>query len=143
MNINIHDKLKKIILNTKTLKDTDINKYPNSKYNLDLIIDELLYFFKSGISWAHLRSPIKYKTLFWHFTKFSNYNVFNRLFTQVKNFYLNKFFPINANLLIDSTVIFNKSGVTKIGRNKFYKNKRSTKISLMTDVNGFPLSVFL
>ena len=44
-------------------------------------------------------------------------------------------------MLIDSSVIFNKNGKTKLGRNKFYKNKKATKLSLMTDSNGFPLSV--
>ena len=43
---------------------------------------------------------------------------------------------------IDSTIIYNKYGINKIGRNKFYKNKNTTKISLMTDINGFPLSIF-
>ena len=29
-----------------------------------------------------------------------------------------------------------------MGRNKFYKSKKITKISLLTDINGFPLSIF-
>ena len=45
-------------------------------------------------------------------------------------------------MFIDATVINNKFGINKIGRNKFYKNKKATKISLMTDSNGFPLSIF-
>jgi len=45
------------------------------------------------------------------------------------------------NLYIDSTIIYNKNGTNKIGRNKFYKNKKTPKISLMTDMNGFPLSI--
>jgi transposase len=44
-------------------------------------------------------------------------------------------------MYIDSTIIYNKNGINKIGRNKFYKNKNTTKISLMTDKNGFPLSI--
>ena len=44
--------------------------------------------------------------------------------------------------MVDSTIIYNKNGNNKIGRNKFYKNKKVTKISLMTDINGFPLSIF-
>ena len=44
--------------------------------------------------------------------------------------------------MVDSTNIWNKFGIDKLGRNKFYKNKKSIKISLMTDINGIPLSIF-
>ena len=67
MNFDIKFELKKIILNSSKLKDSFIKIYPNSKYSLDLIIDELLYFLKSGVSWRMLRSTINYKTLFWYF----------------------------------------------------------------------------
>lgn len=63
------------------------------------------------------------------------------MFNKIKNIYINKYISNNCSLLIDSTIIYNKYGITKIGRNKFYKNKKTTKISLMTDINGFPLSI--
>ena len=50
MNINIASELKNTILNSK-LKNSYINTHPNCKYSLDLIINELLYFLKSGVSW--------------------------------------------------------------------------------------------
>jgi transposase len=43
---------------------------------------------------------------------------------------------------MDSTTIYNKNGINKVARNKFFKNKKSTKVSLLTDSNGFPLSIF-
>ena len=68
-----------------------------------------------------------------------------KLFQKIRRKYINKYIISQSNklcdLLIDSTVIYNKGGINKIGRNKFYKNKKATKISLMTDVNGFPLSI--
>ena len=141
MNFNIQNELKKIILATNKLRDTYNKKHTNSKYTIDLIISEILFFLKSGNSWKTFRSPINYKTLFWHFNKFVQNNVFKRLYTKIKNNYLKKYIRDDVTLLIDSTTIFNKGGVNKVGRNKFYKNKKCTKISLMTDVNGFPLSV--
>ena len=45
--------------------------------------------------------------------------------------------------LIDSTFIMNKFGKNHIARNRFYKNKNCNKISLMTDINGIPLSVLI
>jgi hypothetical protein len=44
---------------------------------------------------------------------------------------------------MDSTFISNKYGSNKIARNKFFKNKNCNKISLVTDINGVPLSVFI
>lgn len=142
MIFDIKIELKNIILKTNKLKDTYITKHTNSKYTLDNIINELLYFLKSGVSWKNLRSPINYKTLYWHFSKFVKFNIFLKLFNKIKNIYLKKYSHVNTSLFIDSTCINNKYGVNKIGRNKFYKNKQITKISLMTDSNGFPLSIF-
>ena len=64
MNISIEDIsikkiFKQVVFNSK-LKQSYFKKHSNSKYSLDLIIDELLYFLKSGISWRMLRSPIKW-----------------------------------------------------------------------------------
>jgi transposase len=141
MVLDIKIELKNIILHTDKLKDTYIKKYSNSKYSLDLIIEEILYFLKSGVSWRMLRSTINYKTLYWHYTKFVKYNIFIKLFKKIKSEYLNKKLNETHTLYIDSTIVYNKNGVNKIGRNKFYKNKKTTKISLMTDKNGFPLSI--
>jgi len=88
-----------------------------------------------------LRSTVNYKTLFWHYSNWVKNNVFYKLFSKIKNVYIKKYIVNDCTLLIDSTIIYNKCGINKIGRNKFYKNKKTTKISLMTDINGFPLSV--
>jgi transposase len=141
MNFDIKVELKKIILSSKHINKTFNEKHTNSKHSLDIIIDELLYFLKSGVSWRMLRSPINPKTLFWHYSRFVKNNVFGKLFNKIKNKYIKKYIVNDCSLFIDSTTIYNKTGINKIGRNKFYKNKRTTKISLMTDMYGFPLSV--
>ena len=141
MNFDIKLEIKNIILNCNKLKYSYTKQHCNSKYSLDTIIDELFYFLKSGISWRLLRSTINYKTLFWHFSRFVKNNIFLKLFKKIRNIYLNKYIDNSCTLLIDSTIIYNKYGINKIGRNKFYKNKKTTKISQMTDINGFPLSI--
>jgi transposase len=141
MDLDIKIELKNIILNTEKLKDTYIKKHSNSKYSLELIISEILYFLRSGVSWRMLRSIINYKTLHWHYTLFVKYNIFVKLFNKIKSKYLNICSTETNTLYIDSTIIYNKNGTNKIGRNKFYKNKKTTKISLMTDKNGFPFSI--
>jgi len=141
MNFNIQNELKNIILNTKSLKNTYNRTHTNSKYTIELLIDEILYFLKSGVSWRMLRSTINYKTLFWHYSNWVKNNVFYKLFSKIRNVYIKKYIVDDCTLLIDSTIVYNKCGINKIGRNKFYKNKKTTKISLMSDINGFPLSV--
>lgn len=140
MNFSIKDELKKIILNSNQFFLTFSKNHTNSKYSIDLIIDELLYFLKSGLSWRMLRSTINFKTLYSYYSKFVKNNIFYKLFNLIKNKYLQNY--QNNVFYIDSTIICNKYGSNKLGRNKFYKNKRSTKISLMTDSTGFPLSIF-
>ena len=90
MDIDIIREIKKIIYKSK-LKNTYYHKHPNTKYRIELIIKELIYVLKTGISWNNLRSPINSKTLYWHFKNFIKYHIFNRLFDTSKN----KFFKIN------------------------------------------------
>jgi transposase len=141
MKLDLICELKKIIYNTNDLKGTFSKIHPNTKYTLDNILNEILYFLNSGVSWNYLRSTIKPKTLYWHYSRFVKYNVFGRLLSKLQTKYIKKTNTNNINLLIDASIVYNKNGVNKLGRNKFYKNKRTTKISLMTDTNGFPLSV--
>ena len=68
MVLDIKIELKNIILSVDKLKTTYVKKHSNTKYSLDLIINEILYFIKSGVSWRMLRSTINYKTLHWHYT---------------------------------------------------------------------------
>lgn len=143
MNINLINEIKNTIYNTNCLKNRYTKTYPNTKYLLDKIIEELLYVLKSGVSWNLLRSTINPKTLYWHYTEFIKYKIFDRTLTKIRNRYIKNNMEKNGRIdvLIDVTIIENKYGTNKIARNKFYKNKKVTKMSLMTDSNGFPLSI--
>ena len=59
--IDIKQYIKNIVLKTKNLSSTFLKKHPNSKYLLDDIISEMLYFLKSGSSYRMFRSKINYK----------------------------------------------------------------------------------
>lgn len=106
MIFDLQMELKNIILNTQSLQKTYINIHSHSKYTLDLIIQELLYFLKAGISWRMLRSPIHYKTLYWHYSNFVKFNVFHKLFNKVKRYYINNYISTDESLLIDSTIVY-------------------------------------
>jgi len=116
-------------------------KFPHSKYNLSNIIDDILYILKTGIAWRSIRSTINYNTIYWHFQRFIKYNIFKKLYTKILNNYC---YNRRDNLyiqIIDSTFILNKCGKNKIARNKYFRNKNCNKISVVTDIQGIPLSV--
>jgi transposase len=141
LNISFIEILKKIILGDTEIGIFYRNQYPNSKYSLDDILNELLYFLKSGVSWKNLRSKINTNTLYWHFRRFVSRNIFNSFFIFLRNEY---FKHHNCLLqIIDSTCIFNKLGKEMVARNKFYKNKNCNKVSLVTDSFGIPLSAII
>lgn len=48
--------IKNSILNHKILQKYYINTFPNSKYSLDLIIEDILFVLKSGVSWRNSSS---------------------------------------------------------------------------------------
>ena len=50
LNISFSEILKKIILSSPKIKHYYSTKYPHSKYSLDLILHEILYVLKSGVS---------------------------------------------------------------------------------------------
>jgi transposase len=139
--ISFNQIIKIIILNDNKLSKYYNNDYPNKKHSIDFIIDELIYVLKTGISWRNIRSTIKWQTLYWHYRRLVDRNIFHKTF----NFLRRKYFSNNKNniQLVDSSFVQNKYGKNKISRNKFFKNKNCNKISILTDINGIPLSVLV
>ena len=137
--LKFKDILKNIISKNKILNKAYNYNHPNKKYSLDLIIDEIIYVLKTGISWRNLRSSINWNTLFHHYRRFVKYNIFKKLFNHMRKKYTVK--NKSQIHIIDSSFIQNKYGRNYVARNKFFKNKKCTKISLITDINGIPLSL--
>ena len=140
--MNFIEDIKQTIFNTKNLKNRYIVNHPNQKYSIDLIINEIIYVLKSGVSWNLARTKVNSKTLYWHYSDMVRHNIFGRAFNRVRNKYVKLFGNNDTSVLIDTSIVYNRCGVNKIGRNKYYRNKNSTKISLATDINGVPLSIF-
>ena len=90
LNISIIEIIKKIILQNQNLSPYYSHKFPNSKYELDNILTEIIYVLKTGISWRNLRSNINYNTLFWHFNRFTSNNIFRDAFYYLRNIYSSK-----------------------------------------------------
>ncbi len=135
------DTLKLIILNHATIGVFYNKHYPNSKYTLSDILQEIFFVLQTGISWRNLRSHINWKSVYFHFQRFVLHDIFKTLYIHLRAKYLSN---NKSNIqIIDSTFIANKFGKNNIARNIFFKNKNCNKVSLLTDVNGIPLSVLV
>lgn len=135
---------------TKYIMKRYPNKYnfthPNQKYSLQCILQSILFILKTGMSLNDFEiiGKINKKTLYNHLKFFMENEIFKLAYIEI----LNKYFKFNKCQKlkfqsIDSSFIPNQYGIENIGRNKYYKNKKGYKLSLITDVNGIPFSLLV
>ena len=126
LHLSFIEELYKFILDNDKLKSTYNFSNKKQKYKLKDILQSLFYVLKSGISWREFMGPIKWSSLYYHFSLLTKNGIFKLFY----NFLLTKYFGINRTeklkyTLIDSTVFYNKYGKNYnknkfIGRNKYY-----------------------
>lgn len=145
LEINFIEEIKKTIISTKRFENS-FNNYNKKerKYCLDEIICEILYVLQTGISWRNYRGKINYNSLYYYFKKFVNNKIIEITYRSI----LDKYYAKNKGdklkyQFIDTTIIKNKLGEDNISINKYFKNKKCMKISLVVDINGIPFSVLL
>jgi len=120
-----------------------------TKYTLDQILDVIEYVLITGSSWRSLDLPIfksagfKWRSIYYHFQKFSDNHVFENVYKNL----LHTYFKVNKSgklkyLSVDSSFIKNEYA-SNVGVNGFYKKKRLSKLSLVTDSNVVPISAIL
>lgn len=140
--LKIEDIIYKTIINNTNINRFYTNDYVSKKHSLTDIITEIIYILKTGISWRNLRSTINYNSIYYHFKRFIHNNIFIDAYNSILTLYLQKIKTING-IIIDSSFIQNKFGKGKIARNKFFKNKKCFKLSIITDLNNVPFSILL
>ena len=113
-----------IILNLKKeVEKLNVIIYFISKtHSLDDIITEIIYVLKTGISWRNLRLHINYNSIYYHFKRFVNNNIFIDAYNSILNSYLQKIKKING-IIIDSSFIQNKFGKVILNVINFLKIK--------------------
>ena len=118
--------------------------YRTQKYSLSTIISELFYMLKSGVSYRDYRGPIKRSTLYFHLKFFRDNEIFQKIYISLLLIYFkkNKMGKLKYQI-IDSSFIQNINGIDCIGRNKYFKNKKGTKISFIIDDKKIPISIVL
>ena len=144
--MKIMDNYSKIIENTifKYYEKNYNFTFKTQKYTLSTIITGIFYVLRTGIAWHDYNGYVNGKTLYYHYNRFSKAGIFKIVYKILLKKYLSK--DKNKKLryqFIDSTFIANINGIDKIGRNRLLKNKKVSKISAITDVNGIPLSLIL
>ena len=141
INISFKDYLKDIIEKNKNISYFYKNIFPNTKYNLSDIIDGILYILKTGICWRDYKGSVKWNSLYFHYQRFVDNDIFKKLYIKLRSIYLKN---NSSNVyIVDSSFIMNKYGKNNIARNRFFKSKNCNKVSFITDINGIPLSVLV
>jgi transposase len=133
---------------TKTINQTFLVNsynytYPNQKYSLSEILNDIMYVLKTGISWRNIRSNINWRTLIFHFNRLCQYNIFQKTYKNLLKLYVKTLSIKEKILLTDTSFIKNNIGTNKLGRNIYFKGKRCFKLSLLTDMNGIPLDIII
>ena len=135
---SIIEEIKKCILSDKNLSYYYKQKFPHTLLSLEFIIENIIFVLKTGCSWKYIKNS---KAIYYHFKRFVKYKIFKKTYQQILNLYI---LTNDSNVhIIDTTDIKNRHGISKIGRNKYYKNKKITKLSSIVDTNGITLSVFI
>ena len=124
-----------------------INKY--KQINLWLIclylhyLDVIFSILKSGAQWNTINSKLHYTTYHKRFIYWNKLNIFcngyNKILEIINSKYINRNFT--KNLFIDSTMIKNIKGVDNIGPNKYDRFRNGTKINVIVNNIGIPISV--
>ena len=134
--------IKEINKNPK-LKKSYCNYYKSQKYQLREILIDIFYVLKTGIPWRALRSHINWNTVYKSYIKLNKNGIFKMCYkTLLEKYLINNKGKLRY-IFTDTSIIPNRYGINKAKLNKYYKNKRVTKLSLVTLKNGIPFNVKL
>jgi hypothetical protein len=112
------------------------------KYKLSDIVEDIMYVLKTGISWRDLRSTINWNIVYKRYVLLNKHKIFELTYTDLLKKYLKRLFNGKLKyILTDTSFVPNKKGRDVVGYNKFYNRKKGTKVSLITDAYGIPLSI--
>jgi len=111
-------------------------KCSNSDY-----LDAMFYVLKEGIGWDYLKGfAVKGNTVRQKFKKWSEAGIFKSAWVILVHLY--KEFKIDFDdLFVDASHIKNYNGVDMVGKNLYDRFRKSTKLSIITDDIGTPISI--
>jgi transposase len=101
------------------------------------VLDRIFYVLRTGCQWRELPSePLAPMTVYHYFRKWSRWGIFEKAF-----YHLAKSVSCDTGLILDTTYVKNVFGTELLGRNPTDRGRKATKVSLMTNLEGTPLSL--
>lgn len=142
MNI-ISKLLKNILLELIDLiipkKTTNVGRPPLC--SMEIYIDAIFHVLTTGIGWNYIRGyPVSGDAVRKKFIFLASYNIFKYAYIILVNIYMELFGSIDK-LYLDASHIKNLLGHDCIGKNIYDRFKNSTKLSILTDIEGIPISI--
>lgn len=133
-----------IKINYKKLFESYQFKTKNQKYTLKFILNACVYFISISCSYKNfIYNNLNPNTFYKNFMKLNKYKVFESTYKNLLKKYLSKSKNKIKQVYTDTSTFYNKYNQDKVERNKYFKNKKVMKLSLITDQNGIPLNVDL
>lgn len=133
----------KVTILKSPIRNSYNHTYPNQKYELSDILNDIIYVLKSGISWRNIRSTIKWQSLVFHFNKLRDHDIFKISLKKLLRKYKKDIKMEDIIYLTDTSFIKNNIGISHLGRNPCFKNKNCFKLSLLTDLCGIPMDILV
>jgi putative transposase len=99
------------------------------------MLDRIFYVCKTGCQWNQLQvEGCSWKTVFHYFNLWSKLRLFENSFYRFAND------VCTANVVVDTTFVKNVCGRDVVGRNPTDRGRKATKVSLITNEYGTPLT---
>lgn len=86
---------------------------------------------------------INHNTFYKNFIKLNKFNIFESTYKNLLIKYLSKSKNKIKQIYTDTYTFYNKYNIDKVERNKYFKNKKVMKLSLITNEKGIPLNIDL
>ena len=118
--------------------------HPNRKYKLDILLKYTIDILHTGLSFRRIqeisRNKIHWNTIYKFFIKLQKTNIISLTYRDTVKKYTNKYLNKSENIFItDTSLIINKLGIDCIGYNPQMPKHKTSKISIISDINGIPL----
>ena len=104
-------------------------------------IDAIYYTLRTGTSWNYVRGyPVTGDTIRKKFIEWSSHGIFKNAYIIMVNIYLEFNIDIDK-IFLDASHIKNLFGVDSVGVNVYDRFRKSTKLSIITNNDGIPISI--
>ena len=109
--------------------------------SIDYILDRISYILRTGCQWTNLPTDkCSWKTVYHYFSQWSHRHVFERSFQDMVRFYVTRK-GLSKDLLVDTSFVKNVYGRDCVGRSPVDRGRKATKLSVLTDADGTPLTM--